>query len=177
MRDLVCLLLGMIMIVGCQNASQVAEVAHQEQQPTQQIPQTSAPGPQQASNQDPVEQLKSLIRPDAATLSWRIDDSDMYFEKKLAPDGIKFDVRKTDSLVSPFTGEIRISVFTQCYKSNGAEGISSNDTYVRKYNYQGGQWVPSDLRISVDSKGQSFELKNEIFFPEYDGVIRRFLVR
>jgi len=96
------------------------------------------------SSSSPISQLKSIVRSNASSISWKSRDPSSSITYRLADGGITFDVTKTDSLVSPLEGQIRVRIE---YESDiGGKRYREN---VRFYAYQDGQWVADPVPGSI----------------------------
>lgn len=132
------------------------------------------------SSKSPVAQLKSLIRPGSVPATWEMN---IFFlgpsTCTVAADGISYDVKQTDSLVSPLIGEIRIFVRKKYGKDRSG---NSDETVVRRYNFLDGQWVPEDEKYFLDDKssnptGKPFKIVPALARKNYDEYVKRFLFK
>lgn len=116
----------------------------------------------QAQAADPLEQFKVIVERCRAAFSQPVSDvisapnSPQFIKRTIWPaDPIEFDVRKTDSLVSPFAAWMSISVTVageradseaaaqQLVLSQAAPSYSKQAARV-SFAYQGGEWVPTE---------------------------------
>ena len=100
---------------------------------------------------DPVKQLRQLIRPpDPESQVWITESTytvptpyTYRTRHSLAENGISFDVKKTDSLVTPYTGEIDVTIQHELLNPRNPQdrGELHFEKYFVKYSYQNGDWV------------------------------------
>ncbi len=130
-----------------------------------------------AKQVDPVAQLKSLVRVDDLPVAWR---GPVWFKGTrdcvIRLEDISYDVRKTDSLVSPYQGEIRVSVLLADREPD--EFGNHRRGYMRKYVYQDGDWVPLKTPYFIDGRDDSIkEIKDRDMSLECKEFLDRVLAR
>ena len=83
---------------------------------------------QRPAEPEPVEKMKSLV----AEGKEKLKDSERY---KVAD--VTYDVKKSDSLVSPYDGVVNLHVQTDAYGNRGTENYRVNLRYL----FRDGEWV------------------------------------
>lgn len=106
---------------------------------------------------DPVSQLKAIIREDALPAKWDWMETTVCTVRR---EDISYDVRQTNSLVSPYVGEIRFVVQI----IDDKRMPTSLNNFVRKYVYQEGQWVADQTWYGVERDGKVYEIKQPLPF-------------
>jgi hypothetical protein len=99
------------------------------------------------ATKSPVSQLKQLVRRDASQKTWENGG----YKWKIAPGGISYDVTKSDSLVSPFIGQIRLKMLM--FRPSGEEASFSGWTWIRFYRYEDSEWIADPIPGNLKDDG------------------------
>lgn len=121
--------------------------------------------PTAKAEQDPVSEFKPIVEKFIPALNEMYETT----EGKLAtikrvsvtPSGTKFDVKKTDSVVSPYTGELHATGVLELT----AGDLQCFGTYTFLFAFQNGKWVPQGGKFSGKTVNGT-PINNEIFKPE-----------
>jgi len=119
---------------------------------------TSAPGKRQdpVTQSDPVAEFKALIRKNAQRLEWKSGFADSH---AIDPSSLAIDVRRTESLVSPFEGDIEFTEVTRY-----SEGSAPKPQRLKvRFLYQDGKWV-YETTYGYDAKKEQWVHKPNYFF-------------